>query len=172
MDSAGRRPAAARIPSIEELTVRSSHKKRWTNSGCPRSVTPAHAPPGAVLAVSLVAAALLIGCSTGRYELDLGPPEATPPEAVIELWVQHRSVVVRALEGEDFTLRELRTALDFLATATCRPAHPTRSHLGPLPGDRLESDLRQWDEWLRENGQRLYVENDGETLGGLEGCQF
>ena len=121
------------------------------------------------VATSVLVAVVVPGCSGRSYELVL-PQQARPPAAVIEIWEGHRDVLVRALEGDGFTLREFRDALRFFERITCLPAHSLPSHLGPLPGERLEGDMRRWDDWLRANGQQLHVRSDGETLGGAPVC--
>jgi hypothetical protein len=109
-----------------------------------------------IAAALLAAAMLLCGCSTKvrTYDCEVGPD-------AIAIWECNRQIIVRAVKGKKFTIRQLDRAATFFEDLTGIPADLKRTEFGPLPGNELRTNLEAWDAWYREHGDRLKLTADG-----------
>jgi len=109
----------------------------------------------------LLLAALFLSahCASRVPVLDHESLARRPAPEVIEAWEFHRQVLVRAIEGKKFTIRDFQAALRFFEAITGLPAHQESTRYGRLPGDRLTEDLESWDDWFRAEGASLRIED-------------
>jgi hypothetical protein len=116
----------------------------------------------ATAAALLAAAMLLSGCSTKvrTYDCEVRP-DATA------VWECNRQIIVRAVKGKKFTIRQLDRAAAFFENLTGIPADLKRTDCGPLPGDELRANLEAWDAWYREHVDRLELAADGTIRLGV-----
>jgi len=73
---------------------------------------------------------------------------ATPGIRITTIWSVY-------LSGKRFDGAQFTSAIDFFETVTGLEAHDNKSYVGRLPIEHLESDLRAWDECLRDNADCL-----------------
>jgi hypothetical protein len=71
-----------------------------------------------------------------------------------QVWDCNRDIIVRAVKGKRFTIREFEGAAEFFEQVTGIPADVARTTSGAVPGTRVKQDLRKWDAWL--DGHRIY----------------
>jgi hypothetical protein len=77
-----------------------------------------------------------------------------------KLWACNRDVMVRAATGRKYAMGEFAEAAEFLERITSIPADTITTPLGPVPGESLRDSLERWDEWCRENCDRLRWDAD------------
>lgn len=110
----------------------------------------------AVAAGLLVLFALLGGCSTKVRTYDC----AVQPDTAA-IWDCNRQVIVHAIRGKKFTLRQLDRASAFFEGLTGIPADLEHTTAGPLPGAGLPGNLADWDAWYGEHATELRLAADG-----------
>ena len=108
------------------------------------------------ISVVLLILALPCGCSTKVRTYDC----AVEPDASA-IWDCNRQIVVRAIKGKKFTLRQLDRASAFFEGLTGIPADLDRTYAGALPGEGLSDNLAAWDAWYAEQSANLRLAADG-----------
>ena len=71
-----------------------------------------------------------------------------------QVWDCNREIIVRAVKGKRFTIREFEGAAEFFESVTGIPADAAKTAFGAVPGKKIKQDLRKWDAWLDEH--RIY----------------
>ena len=71
-----------------------------------------------------------------------------------KVWDCNREIIVRAVKGKRFTIREFEGAAEFFESVTGIVADATKTTSGAVPGKNIKKDLRKWDAWLDEH--RIY----------------
>ena len=105
-----------------------------------------------ILLLAALAGLATAGCATKIRNYRCTPiAEATSAE-YDSIWTCNRKIIVRAIKGKGFSLREFRYAVEFFETATGIPADVRQSEQGIVPGPRLDRSLEAWDDWMREVG--------------------
>lgn len=116
-------------------------------------------------AIFLLVAILGAGCTTRVKNYECLP---TPDEATVDptsLWACNRDVMVRAVRGKRYTIREFDEASRFFEGLTGVPASAERTRFGPIPGEDLERDLASWDAWYEDHGDQLFWDGDEVRAG-------
>jgi hypothetical protein len=85
-----------------------------------------------------------------------------------QVWACNRDIIVRAVKGKRFTIREFEGAAEFFESVTGIPADTAETPSGAVPGKHIKQDLRKWDAWLDGNSiywdpatSRIRAEQDG-----------
>lgn len=95
------------------------------------------------------------GCGTRLREYRCVVAAETPSVDVDAIWSCNRRIIVHAIKGRGFSLREFRQAAAFFERVTGIPADVRPSEQGILPGPDLERSLGAWDAWLADHPGQL-----------------
>jgi hypothetical protein len=106
--------------------------------------------------VCVFAGLLAVGCTTKVRTYECPVIALQAPVDAQAVWSCNRDVMRRAAKGKNFTMREFEGAAAFFDRLTGIPADVQETNVGLLPGPTIRDDLRAWDAWHEENGERLY----------------
>lgn len=110
------------------------------------------------------------GCSTRPREYQCIAAVDSSVVDVDAIWSCNRKIIVHAIKGKGFSLREFRHAATFFERVTGIPADVRPSEQGTLPGPRLDRSLEAWDGWLHNHAGGLQWDAErGSVDAGADG---
>jgi len=103
------------------------------------------------MGIAALAALPAAGCGTKLRDYRCATAAEAAQVEIEAVWSCNRKIIVRAVRGKRFSLREFRGAVAFFEGITGIPADTRPSELGILPGPRLDRSLTAWEDWLRDH---------------------